>query len=82
MRPLVWATATFGWYSGNFHIEDNGDNWKDDRYWLYYSEKRTQSRVGKFASEQAAKDAAQTVHDADILSALDLPAPSVEEKLP
>src|SRR5690242_1280985 len=67
IKSLEWKEGNpFVWYVADlYRIEDNGTNWKEDRYWLFIVNERS-----KYPTLEAAKAAAQSDYERRILSAL------------
>jgi hypothetical protein len=75
VKPLGWICAGQHLFKavspfGSYCIEDQGENWTDDRYWLDFDGRK----IGKFGSSEPAKAAAQADYEQRIRSAL-VPAP-------
>jgi hypothetical protein len=74
-KPLEWRECNGClWKSADlYRIEDNGSNWKEDRYWLFIVAQRT-----KHPTLEAAKAAAQADYERRVRSALSQPHPADE----
>lgn len=75
VKPLEWdqvANSPDLWVAGFYRIDDQGLNWKSDRYWLVFNG----VVVGKFSALEEAKAAAQIHRERDILSAIEITHPA------